>query len=744
MTTRGLLLGWLCLLLVPGLSYGQTDRRGMSIVVSPQARRVEEAIERARRFLIARQRPDGSWTNGGSADADGGRTSLVLLALLSSGERPDSPAVQSALKYLRTITERRTYGTALRAAALSLLPERLRKLELQSDLRWLLDAMIDNGAERGLYTYHVEGSGDYSNSQYAVLGVWYAAEAGLEVPGTFWRDVDAAWKRGQRDDGSWSYVPSGGRGYASMTAAGAATLAITEEYLAPTTDLARPRLNQELDRAVAWLGANFAVDRNVGLGPPDRGHATWLHYLLFGYERVGEITGLTRFGEHRWFERGAEQLVRTQRADGSWSAGLGPDVDAAYALLFLARGAAPVAIQKLRFDGHWNNRPLDARRMSRWLRRSFERLVNWQIVSVDAPIDEWREAPILYIASDRALKLTDRQKATLKQFVEQGGLVLAVNEGTRDDFARSIRALVGELFPPNELRNLPPNHPLLKGNFNASEFSGKVQAVGNGVRELLVLVDKGDVSARWHGKTSPRGNVSPFSLVGNLWYSVTDGDLVLRKLERTWVERSPSARPQRSLALARLKFQGNWDPEPAGWTRLSNMLANEGVLDLRVETSAIDARLSPERFPVAHLAAASEFALEPDELRELKRYLDAGGLLLCDAAGGSIDAAASIERMLARLYPDAPLAQLDGNDPLLRGLGAVVYRRHAIEAMRLGSEPRLKALRVGGRVLAVVSGEDLSAGLVGYARDGIIGYSPESAARIVRHLLLNVTAAGKP
>lgn len=719
-------------------------RGGLLVSTSDAARRVDQSIERARRFLLARQRDDGSWDNGGG-DADGGRTSLVLLALLSSGESPDSPAVQSALKHLRSITHRTTYGTSLRAAALSLLPERLRKLELQSDLRWLLKAMIEKPPDRGMFTYGqpIAGGGDFSNSQYGVLGVWYAAEAGLEVPTTFWRDVDAAWKRAQLVDGSWGYTSSSTRGYASMTAAAAATLAITEEHLLPSVDLARPRLNQELDRAVAWLGEHFAVDHNAGLDSPahaGRGGATWLHYLLFGYERVGEITGLTRFGAHRWFERGAEQLARTQRIDGAWNAGLGPDVDAAYALLFLARGAAPVALQKLQFDGRWNNRPLDARRMSRWLRRTFERLVNWQVVSVDAPLDEWREAPILYIASDRALRLTDAHKSRLRDYVEQGGLVLAVNEGPRDDFARSVRALVGELFPPYELRNLPPTHPLLAGNFDGRAFPGRVQAVSNGVRELLVLVSSGDVSARWHGNQAGlRGADNPFSLVGNLWYHVTEGDQVLRKLERSWIERDPAARPQRLLSLARLKFQGNWNPEPAGWTRLSNLLANEGVLDLRVEVAAIDEALLPARFPVAHLAGAGDFALEPDERRELKRYLEQGGLLVCDAAGGSTDAAVSIERMLAQLYPDAPLTIAAPDEPLLRGIDAVGYRRGATDRLRLGTAPRLKVLRIDGQVRALVSSEDLSGGLVGYPRDRIVGYTPASAVRVVRQVLLNAS-----
>ena len=43
----------------------------------------------------------------------------------------------------------------------------------------------------------------------------------------------------------------------------------------------------------------------------------------------------------------------------------------------------------------------------------------------------------------------------------------------------------------------------------------------------------------------------------------------------------------------------------------------------------------------------------------------------------------------------------------------------------------------------IVSGEDLSTGLVGQQVDGIYGYTPACATEIVRRIVLNVTAAGK-
>src|SRR6187549_2457476 len=88
-----------------------------------------------------------------------------------------------------------------------------------------------------------------------------------------------------------------------------------------------------------------------GRGDGDEGW--FVHYMLFGYERVGEASGLTRFGEHRWFDEGAQFLIETQAYDGSWHGMIDKTVATGYSLLFLSRGRSPVAIQKLQWEKRW-------------------------------------------------------------------------------------------------------------------------------------------------------------------------------------------------------------------------------------------------------------------------------------------------------------------------------------------------------------------------------------------------------
>ncbi|HEY1629125.1 MAG TPA: prenyltransferase/squalene oxidase repeat-containing protein, partial [Tepidisphaeraceae bacterium] len=310
---------------------------------SELAEKSAEAINRGVKFLLSQQNTDGSWSGDRTSDREGGRTALITLALLSSGESYQSPPLEKAIKFLKTAQPQKalhaTYSVALRACVFAELPDPLHNAELRSDLRWLEDTLHTQGETRGMYSYgrFFNYGGDFSNSQYGVLGVWYAAQVGLEVPRSYWKQVENAWHEGQNPDGGWGYRPADGHSYASMTAAAAATLYITNDYLTSreSADLNRLVINKPLDDAMKWLGENFAVDVNAGrdteLGQPhavDNGVLNafgqlgrvggfYVNYMLFGFERVGEASGLTRFGTHKWFDEGADYLIRTQAVDGS-------------------------------------------------------------------------------------------------------------------------------------------------------------------------------------------------------------------------------------------------------------------------------------------------------------------------------------------------------------------------------------------------------------------------------------------
>ena len=147
----------------------------------------------------------------------------------------------------------------------------------------------------------------------------------------------------------WGYLPAVGRATGAMTTAGLAALVTAQSELYEAGVLPRDKdLEARIVRGVAdgmaWLGDEFSVERNPGGGG-------WLYYYLYGLERAGVLCQTEFFGEYAWYLFGAEYLVEQQSRDGSWTEerrGGGPEavpeVDTAFALLFLKRGTVPVKV----------------------------------------------------------------------------------------------------------------------------------------------------------------------------------------------------------------------------------------------------------------------------------------------------------------------------------------------------------------------------------------------------------------
>ncbi len=148
---------------------------------------------------------------------------------------------------------------------------------------------------------------------------------------------------------------------------------------------------------------------------------------------------------------------------------------------------------------------------------------------------------------------------------------------------------------------------------------------------------------------------------------------------------------------------GNADPEPAGWQRLANMLHNRDLVDLQVDL--VDPARLPADAAVVHITSTDAFKLYDEQLTRVRKYLDAGGLLLADAAGGSSTANASIEDLMRSLYPAGKLEPLPIDHPIYAAGGTkirqVTYRKFAIDKLPpgCGCGPDERIVRIPRSVL---------------------------------------------
>ena len=743
---------WACMVSVAVGVAGRTAF-GQRRAADFSAKAVDEAIDRAIAHLWSSQQGGGGWNDSHNGKYPLGASSLATYALLESGVRVEDARMQRALGFLAYTTTEKTYTLGLRAnvyLAASAKDPKYRQA-LRRDVVQIITSTKD-----GSYNYDCRGdgqsSGDNSNSQYGLLGVWAGARANLEIAARYWLLVQKHWTDSQNADGGWGYRKSGNRNAsntrATMTAAGVASLFVCyDNLLLNDPGVAKCRTSQNLmnaqkpiQRGLDWFDKHFPASLNEGRHK---------YYYLYGVERVGLASGQKYFGKLDWYKMGVARLLQSQGGNGSWGNSI---PDTAFGLLFLIRGRNAVAFNKLQFDGDWNNRPRDLANLTRWLTGKIEGTVAWQTINLSVPVAEWHDAPILYISGAKAPKFTKPDLDALRTFVHQGGTILSVTECRGSGFTEKMFNVYGELFPDYKLENCPVTHPLYQVYFKL-RGRPRFRIVSNGVRPLAIHTTD-DLSLEWqHGTTATRAYA--FEAAANVYMYVTDKLSSVRRRGTTlWPE--PVSAGGRTVTLARLKYKGNYDPEPLAFERFRLLMAREHKIGVKVVGPIAIGELAQCGARLATLTGTGTFTLSDDEVKALKAFVDGGGTLLIDAAGGDqrkTGMIKSAEALVARMYgqrrlgtlvPSAPLYNLPGMK-----IGQIRWRRGTKVKMVGLKNPMIQALVVGDRPGVLVSAHDITAGLVGYPSSSIYGYHQGdlddvgTTFRLMRNIVLYANGEGR-
>lgn len=618
-----------------------------------------------------------------------------------------------------------TYALGIRCHVWAQLPPEYLNL-LKQDAQHLL--VFNHNAGAGNFHYaKANGSWDNSTTQYGVLGVWEASKRGANIPRDFWVAVAKHFMGCQNPDGGWQYSGTGGGSTHSMTAAGLTGMFIIRQELFGGKNPSIPaNVAASIDRGIAWLDKNYTANNN------------W--YYMYGVERVGLASGRKYFNGVDWYQSGAQLIVSQQITD---------PVNAAFALLFLSRGRQPVWVSKLQLPRQaWEINPHDLQYISRLIGNTFENEQHWQIVPLNSPPEEWLNTPILFVASDKALDLTDDEKARIKRYIDLGGMVVATPNGGSPAFRQSVVDLAKQLYPDLPMQTLPPDHPMLNITFKTRGAANFVRSVSNGARDLILLSSH-DWSAEFQGLglTAEENMFSDGSeilrLSGNLWTLATDRNTRERRLASA-SEYDPVVRAGGRPLTIGMATVGNTPPvEPATWDACANAIYKQTGLNVSMQPIAlVDAAGST--LPLIHLTGTDAREPSEEELKAIQAYADNGGTLLIETVGGKGEFSRSMEARLLKMGQESTPMVLR-SDRILTGVGITggvdarraVYRR-AMVLTGYGHRPRFMAIYNGQRPAIIFSHEDLSLGLMNYQGAGVMGYTPETSRKLMSNLLLSV------
>jgi hypothetical protein len=686
---------------------------------------VRNAIRTGVQYLESTQR-NGKW--GEYLQYTGGVTALCTLALLNAGESPEEPHVKLALKYLRDTTFDTTYVVSLQTMVLCRATPVADQEHIAKNVKWLEDHQLQSGpaGRKDGWKYDEQtGSGDPSNSQFALLALYEAAraaEAGqgkivLTVNRETWERARNYWIYNQVDNSYWAYNDRRD-GTGSMTCAGIAALVITGDMLhEPDAKVSGDQIDscyralgedqyqEHIDNGIKWLANHFTVRTNPPVTTIES--PLWHYYYLYGLERAGRLAARRKFGRYDWYREGAQYLVQEiggAVSRSSWQGGdtaeTDPNIATSMALLFLSKGRWPVLMAKAqypsptRIDAAWNRHRNDVNNLSIYVGAKWQRELTWQTIELDkATVDDLLQVPVLFFSGGGS-PLPEREEkrrelaVKLRDYLDRGGFIFADGEACSSDFDRGFRELLDLAFdkkPEYGFKPILASHPIWIAE----------QKIPPDQARLLLGIDYGCRTSVVYSPSHPAGDPKPS--LATLWelsrgglresYSPAvkekiEGGLAIginvlayatnRELKDkdpvppTLGDKGPNDAVQRGkLAIAKLQHPGGCDAAPRALANLMEQAARD--MKIRVETHPkLISMEDPVLFEyaVVFMHGRNAFHLIDGERQALRAFVKRGGLLFADSICGSEAFTESFRREMAVIFPENALVSISPRDPI--------------------------------------------------------------------------------
>jgi len=269
-----------------------------------------------------------------------------------------------------------------------------------------------------------------------------------------------------------------------------------------------------------------------------------------------------------------------------------------------------------------------------------------------------------------------------------------------------------------------------------------LRIVTNGTR-ILMIHSPTDLTSGWVArKAENREQASQLAL--NIHTYATGKAELRNRIESTYLA-EPTDPPSQTISLARIRYGGSWDPEPAAWPRFARFMQWETGWKVDVKPVAAS-ELDAHTFQVAHLTGNTRAAPSDNDVAQIRKYVQAGGVLLVDICGGATDFYSAFnDQWLGQIFPGVEAQPMNADDPILTGklermaasasdLSKVRLRPFAAD--KIGNTGmRIRSFDFGkGRV--IYSTIDLTTGLLGTNTWGILGFAPEWSQAFCKNAIL--------
>ncbi len=197
-----------------------------------------------------------------------------------------------------------------------------------------------------------------------------------------------------------------------------------------------------------------------------------------------------------------------------------------------------------------------------------------------------------------------------------------------------------------------------------------------------------------------------------------------------------------ALQIARLCHAGDWNASPLAVPKLTKSLRDELKFEVRVDQKELFPR-DPNlvHYPLLYLHGRGpiEFS-EQDKLGIRRHLVPGGGTLFADADRADPAFDAAFRRLVAELFPEAPLLPILHDDEFYKEPGIDLTKvRKTVAAGGKEGFPDLEGVKVDGRWVVIYSKLDIGSALAQDAEIAEKGYAHDSALKIASKVVLYAT-----
>ncbi len=425
------------------------------------------------------------------------------------------------------------------------------------------------------------------------------------------------------------------------------------------------------------------------------------------------------------------------------------------------RPKPPVMFTKIRTNlGQldWATRPNDLNNLLASMAEMIDVHYEMEVKSFAEISTDPDQNPILYRTGHFRFQLSDFERARLREYLLNGGmLILNAGMGSKPFYDSAI-AEMQKIFPELPITRLQPDHPIFNSYYNISQVDYRPGVRETGFRDRTPWFDAIEVDcrvmvliSRW-GMDIGWDAVDDDSLLG---YTIEDAQrlginiMSYATAQQAWLrdfsrgvefvdaEQSSSS----AMHLGRVIYDGDWRNHFSGLSILLHQFNQRTELPVSFGQKEVELT-DPALFdlPMIFMSGSTDFRFSEAEVRALRQYLSRGGLLFAEACCGRQAFDVAFRREMQRVFPGQSLRQIP-HDNFIFGFPNVIQQvgvTPALEA-RQGQgvvRPELFGIPAGSGYSVIYSRLGLSAGWQMAQDPYSIGLADASALNLGTNILM--------